>query len=214
MLMKPLNPQRKIRIMLVEDHVLVRMGLISATNIEPDMEVVAEVEDGRQAVEIFRKHLPDVVVLDLRMPGMDGIEIMRALRGEFGPVRILVLSSFGGGDDITRAMQEGACGYLVKGMGLEHLLEGIRTVHAGGQYLPREIASRMTERINSELSVRELEVLRSVAKGMSNKEIASALGIVEGTVKAHITNILTKLGAADRTQAMAIAMKRQILQLE
>jgi DNA-binding NarL/FixJ family response regulator len=212
--MKPFSFQGKIRIMLVEDHVLVRMGLISATNIEPDMEVVAEVEDGRQAVESFRKHSPDVVVLDLRMPGMDGIEIMRALRSEFGPVRILVLSSYGGGDDVACAMQEGASGYVVKGMGLENLLEGIRTVHAGGQYLPREIAGRMTERINSELSSRELEVLRSIARGRSNKEIASALGIVEGTVKAHVTNILIKLGAADRTQAMTVAVKRQILQLE
>jgi DNA-binding NarL/FixJ family response regulator len=212
--MKPSNPPGKIRIMLVEDHVLVRMGLISATNIEPDMEVVAEVEDGRQAAESFRKHAPDVVVLDLRMPGIDGIEIMRTLRSEFGPVRILVLSSYGGGDDVTRAMQEGASGYVIKGMGLEHLLEGIRTVHSGGQYLPREIAHRMTERINSELSSREREVLQSIARGRSNKEIASDLGIVEGTVKAHVTNILTKLGAVDRTQAMTVAVKRQILQLQ
>jgi DNA-binding NarL/FixJ family response regulator len=124
------------------------------------------------------------------------------------------LSSYGGGDDVTRAMQEGASGYIVKGMGLEHLLAGIRTVHSGGRYLPREIASRMTERIESELSSRELEVLQLIANGKSNKEIASALGIVEGTVKAHVTNILTKLGAADRTQAMTIAVKRQILQLE
>jgi DNA-binding NarL/FixJ family response regulator len=208
------DPRGKIRIMLVEDHVLVRMGLVSATNIEPDMEVVAEIEDGRQAVESFRKHSPDVVVLDLRMPGIDGIEIMRALRSEFGPVRVLVLSSYGGGDDITRAVQEGASGYIVKGMGLEHLLEGIRTVHAGGQYFPPEVANRMTERINSELSAREMDVLRLITKGKSNKEIASTLGIVEGTVKAHVTGILIKLGAADRTQAMAIAMKRQIVQLE
>ena len=212
--MKPPNPQGKIRIMLVEDHMLVRMGLVSATNNEPDMEVVAEVDDGRQAVESFRKHAPDVVVLDLRMPGMDGIEIMRALRSEFGPVRVVVLSSYGGGGDVARAMQEGASGYVVKGMGLEHLLQGIRTVYSGGQYLPREIANRMTERIESELSPRELEVLQSVARGRSNKEIASDLGIVEGTVKAHVTNALTKLGAADRTQAIAVAVKRQILQLE
>jgi DNA-binding NarL/FixJ family response regulator len=213
--MKPTTPpHRKIRIMLVEDHVLVRMGLVSAANSEPDMEVVAEAENARQAGEGFRKHSPDVVVVDLRMPGTDGIEIMKALRHEFGPIKFLVLSSFGGGDDVTRAIQEGASGYLMKGMNLERLLEGIRTVFAGGQYIPREIAGRMTERINSELSSRELEVLRLIARGRSNKEIASALGIVEGTVKAHVTSILTKLGAADRTQAMAIAMKRQILQLE
>lgn len=211
--MKP-AASSKIRIMLVEDHVLVRMGLVSAAKVEPDLEVVAEAEDGKQALENFRKYSPDVVVLDLRLPGIDGIEIMRILRKEFGPVRFLILSSFGGGDDITRAMQEGASGYIMKGMGLEHLLEGIRTIHAGGQYIPGEMASRMTERIRSELSSRELDVLRLIAQGMSNKEIASSLGIAEGTVKAHMTNIFMKLGAADRTQAITIAMKRQILQLE
>ena len=161
--MKSDAPRSKIRIMVVEDHVLVRMGLISATGAEPDMEVVAEVEDGRQVVDLFRKHRPDVVVLDLRMPGIDGVEIIKALRSEFGPVRVLVLSSFGGGDDATRAMQEGASGYIIKGMGLEHLLEGIRTIHAGGQYLPREIASRMAERIHSEPSSSKLDVLRLIA---------------------------------------------------
>jgi DNA-binding NarL/FixJ family response regulator len=208
----PLN--RKIRVMVVEDHVLVRMGLVSAANNEPDIEVVAEVEDGHQAVDAFRTHSVDVVVLDLRLPGMDGIEIIRVLRSQFGPVRILVLSSYGGGDDITRAMREGASGYIVKGTGLDQLLEGIRTVYAGGKYLPPEISNRMRERVNSDISSRELEVLRMIAGGKSNKEIAAQLGIVEGTVKAHMTNIFTKLGAADRAQAMAIAIKRQILQLE
>jgi DNA-binding NarL/FixJ family response regulator len=212
--MKPTASPRKIRIMLVEDHVLVRMGLVSAANSEPDMEVVAEAEDAKQAEEGFRKHAPDVVVVDLRMPRTDGIEIMKALRSQFGPIKFLVLSSFGGGDDVSRAIQEGASGYIMKGMTLDRLLEGIRTVFAGGQYIPDEIARRITARIHSELSSRELEVLRLIARGRSNKEIASDLGIVEGTVKAHVTSILTKLGAADRTQAMAIAMKRQILQLE
>ena len=212
--MKPTDSPRKIRIMLVEDHVLVRMGLVTAANTEPDIEVVAEVEDGKQVMEVFRTHTVDVVVLDLRLPGIDGIEIIKALRRDFGRVRILVLSSYGGGDDISRAVQEGASGYIVKGMGLEHLLEGIRTIHAGGQYFPREIANRMKERINSELSDRELEVLSFIAKGKSNKEIASQLGIVEGTVKAHVANIFVKLGAVDRAQAMAIALKRQILQLD
>lgn len=212
--MKTTDSARKIRIMLVEDHVLVRMGLVTAANTEPDIEVVAEVEDGKQVLEVFRRQIVDVVVLDLRLPGIDGIEIIKALQRDCGRVRILVLSSYGGGDDISRAMQEGASGYIVKGMGLEHLLEGIRTIHAGGQYLPREIANRMKERINSELSDRELEVLSFIAKGKSNKEIATHLGIVEGTVKAHIANIFAKLGAVDRAQAMAIALKRQILQLE
>jgi DNA-binding NarL/FixJ family response regulator len=212
--MKPAPPGNKIRVMIVEDHVLVRMGLVAAANDEPDLEVVAEVDDGRQVVAAFRSHQVDVVVLDLRMPGMDGIEIIRALRSEFGPVRILMLSSYGGGDDITRAMQEGASGYIVKGMPLEHLLKGIRTVYCGGRYLPSEISNRMTERVSSDISARELEVLRLIARGKSNKEIAAHMGIVEGTVKAHLANIFTKLGAADRAQAMALAIQRQILQLE
>jgi DNA-binding NarL/FixJ family response regulator len=205
---------RKIRLMVVEDHVLVRMGLVAAANNEPDMEVVAEVEDGKQVIEAFRTHQVDVVVLDLRMPGIDGIEVTRALRSQFGAVRILVLSSYGGGDDIARAMQAGASGYIVKGMALEHLMEGIRKVHSGGQYLPPEISNRMVERMDSEISAREVEVLRLIAKGKSNKEIASHLGIVEGTVKAHLANIFSKLGAVDRAQAMAIAIQRQILQLD
>jgi DNA-binding NarL/FixJ family response regulator len=205
---------RKIRLMVVEDHVLVRMGLVAAANNEPDMEVVAEVEDGKHVIDAFRAHQVDVVVLDLRMPGIDGVEITRALRGQFGAVRILVVSSYGGGDDIARAMQAGASGYIVKGMALEHLLEGIRKIHAGGQYLPPEISSRMVERMDSEISAREVEVLRLIAKGKSNKEIASHLGIVEGTVKAHLANIFSKLGAVDRAQAMAIAIQRHILQLD
>jgi DNA-binding NarL/FixJ family response regulator len=212
--MKPSSPNRKIRIMIVEDHVLVRMGLVSATNNEPDMEVVAEVEDGRQVVEAFRNHQVDVVLLDLRLPGIDGVEITRALRHQFGAVRILMLSGYGGGDDIARAMQAGASGYIVKGMALEQLLEGIRKVHAGEQYLPPEIARRLSERMESDISAREVEVLRLIAKGKSNKEIASHLGIVEGTVNAHLANIFSKLGAADRAQAIAIAIQRQILQLD
>jgi DNA-binding NarL/FixJ family response regulator len=178
------------------------------------MEVVAEVDDARQTVAMFRAHQPDVVVLDLRLPGMDGIEIIKRLRQEFGPVRILMLSSYGGGDDIARSMQEGALGYVVKGMGLEHLLAGIRTVYTGEKYLPAEISNRLAERSHSALSTRELEVLQWIAKGKSNKEIAIQLGIVEGTVKAHLVNIFTKLSAADRAQAVAMAIKRQLLQLE
>jgi DNA-binding NarL/FixJ family response regulator len=204
----------KIRIMLVEDHILMRMGLVSATRIEPDMVVVAEAEDGRQAMELFRKHKPDVTIVDLRLPGMDGIEVIKALRQESPDAKILVLTSYGGGDDVSRAIQNGASGYVMKNMPLERVLEAVRVVQAGGQYIPREIAGRMSERIHSELSARELEVLRLIGKGRSNKEIASALGIVEGTVKAHVTNIFSKLGAVDRTQALTIAMKRQILQLE
>lgn len=211
---KPQETFRKIRLMLVEDHILMRMGLVSATRIEPDLEVVAEVEDGRNVVEAFRKHRPDVVLLDLRLPGMDGIQVIKALRQVSPDARIVVLSSYGGGDDVTRAIQNGASGYVLKNMPLQQVLEAVRAVHYGGQYIPREIASRMSQRLHSEMSPRELEVLRLIAKGRSNKEIASELGIVEGTVKAHVTNIFGKLGAVDRTQAITIAVKQQLLQLE
>jgi DNA-binding NarL/FixJ family response regulator len=205
---------RKIRLMLVEDHILMRMGLISATQIEPDMVVVAEVDDGCKVLESFRQHRPDVVLLDLRLPGMDGVQVIKALRHEAPTARIVVLSSYGGGDDVTRAIQSGASGYVLKSMPLQQVLEAVRTVHFGGQYIPREIAGRMSHRMQSDMSPRELEVLRLIAQGRSNKEIASELGIVEGTVKAHLTNIFEKLGAADRTQAITIAVKRKILQLE
>jgi DNA-binding NarL/FixJ family response regulator len=213
MTIKPKN-ETKIHLMLVEDHILMRMGLVSATRNEPDLVVVAEAEDGQKALEMFRKHRPDVILVDLRLPGMDGIELIKALRRESADARIVVLSSYGGGDDVSRAIQSGASGYVMKSMPLERVLEAVRMVYAGGQYIPREIASCMSERIHSELSSRELEVLRLIAQGRSNKEIAAALGIVEGTVKAHVTNIFGKLGAVDRTQAITIAMKRQILQLE
>jgi DNA-binding NarL/FixJ family response regulator len=204
----------KIRLMIVEDHILMRMGLVSATAFETDMAVVAEAEDGRQALELYREHRPDVVIVDLRLPGMDGLELIKLLHQESTDVRILVLSSYGGGDDVSRAIQSGASGYVMKSMPLEQVLEAVRVVHAGGQYIPREIASRMSERIHSELSSREVEVLRLIGKGKSNKEVGTDLGIAESTVKAHLTNIFTKLGAVDRTQAITIAMKRQILQLE
>ena len=205
---------KKIRIMLVEDHILMRIGLVSATRIEPDMTVVAEVDDGRKAVENFRKHKPDVILLDLRLPGMDGLQVIKALRQESPDVRIVVLSSYGGGDDVTRAIQAGASGYVLKSMPLQQVLEAVRVVHLGGQYIPREIASRLSQRLHSEMSARELEVLRLISQGRSNKEIATELKIVEGTVKAHLTNIFAKLGAADRTQAITMAMRRQIIQLE
>lgn len=208
------HADKKIRLMLVEDHILMRMGLVSATRIEPDMEVVAEVENGSKVLESFREHQPDVVLLDLRLPGMDGIQVIKALREEASDVRIVVLTSYGGGDDVTQAIQSGASGYVLKSMPLEQVLQAVRVVAMGGQYVPKEIAGRVSQRVQSGMSEREVEVLRLIARGRSNKEIAAELNIVEGTVKAHLTNIFAKLGAADRTQAITIAMKRQIIQLE
>jgi len=196
----------KIRLLLVEDHILMRMGLMSATQIVPDMVVVAEVNNGNEVLEAFRKHKPDVVLLDLRLPGMDGIQVIRALRKESPEARIVVLSSYAGGDDINQAIQYGASAYVLKSMSLKQVLEAVRVVHFGGQYIPPEIRNRLKQHLNVHLSAREVEVLQLIAKGRSNKEIASELGIVEGTVKAHITNIFSKLKAVDRAQAITIAI--------
>jgi DNA-binding NarL/FixJ family response regulator len=207
--------KKKIRIMLVEDHILIRMGLVTASQLEPDIELVAEVEEGEEAVECYRKHQPDVVIMDLRLPGMDGIQTINALRQEFGTVLVLVLSTYAADDDVYRAIQAGASGYLLKDMPLKILVEAIRSVHAGHNYFPPGISERMAERLRQAVPTdRELIVLQKIAKGMSNKEIGNELGITEGTVKAHVTNILNKLHAADRTQAVTTAIKRGIIHIE
>jgi DNA-binding NarL/FixJ family response regulator len=209
------NLKNKIRVMVVEDHVLVRMGLVSAARVEPDIVVVAEAEDGEQALALYREHRPDVVIMDLRLPGIDGVETISRLLKEFGPVRILVLTSFGTEESISRAIQAGAAGVVMKKMPLKRMLEAVRAVHAGESYFPPEIAHRLAQRVrHTELSPRELEVLRRIAEGRSNKEIGSDLGIGETTVKFHVMNLLEKLGAVDRAQAVATAIKRGILQMD
>jgi DNA-binding NarL/FixJ family response regulator len=209
------KPKKKIRIMLVEDHILIRMGLVTASQLEPDIELVAEVEEGEEAVEAYRTHRPDLVIMDLRLPGMDGIQTINALRKEFGPVVVLVLSTYAADDDVYRAIQAGASGYLLKDMPLKVLVEAIRTVHGGQNYFPPGISDRLAERLRQSVPTdRELLVLQKIAKGMSNKEIGNELGITEGTVKAHVTNILSKLHAADRTQAVTTAIKRGIIHID
>ena len=203
-----------IRILLVDDHILMRMGLVTATNGEPDMKVVGEVENGDEALEACRRHTPDVIVLDLRMPKKNGFETIRELREEGITARVLVFSNYASGDEIDQAFKAGAEGFVVKDMPLERLLEAIRTVHRGEQYLPPEIAARLDQRTMSPLTPRELEVLKLVAKGLSNKEISDALHLVEGTVKLHITNILTKLNVSARTQAILAGVKRGLIELE
>ena len=204
----------KIRILLVDDHVLTRMGLLSATQAESDMEVVAEADELEEAVVAYEKHKPDLVVLDFRLPNCDGTQVIKRLREKFGVIRCLFLSNSSAGDDVTRAIQAGAAGYVVKGMSLDILLEAIRTVHSGRQYIPPEIAARFMGRAQSQLTEREMEVLRLIANGRSNKEIASTLDIVEGTVKLHVTSILLKLNVADRTQAVVLALRRKILHID
>jgi DNA-binding NarL/FixJ family response regulator len=213
--MKKLSaPAKKIRILLVDDHAVIRMGLTTATSDAGDMEVVADVENGQDAIAAFREHQPDVVVLDLRMPGMGGVEAIGRLRAEFPGVRILVFTNYAKGEEVYRALKAGASGFVLKGMPLERLLEAIRAVHQGDQYIPPEIATRVGERLLAHLSPREIEILHLLGKGLSNKEIAAHLGVVEGTVKIHITSIFSKLSVCDRTQALIEAIKRGIVQIE
>lgn len=192
---------------------VLRMGVMTAASDEPDMEVIADVDNGLQAIEAFRKHRPDLVVLDLRMPGLTGIETITRLREEFGDVRIIVFSNFARGEEVYQALKAGASGFVVKEMAVDRLLDAIRRVHRGEQYVPTEVASRMGERLLVQLSPRELEVLRLVANGFSNKEIGAKLNVVEGTIKIHMTNILSKLRAADRTQAIIVAIQRGIIDI-
>jgi DNA-binding NarL/FixJ family response regulator len=211
---KSSTPVKKIRILLVDDHAVIRMGLTTAASDAPDMDVVADVENGQEAVDAFRKHKPDVVVLDLRLQGISGVETIGLLREEFKFVRILVFTNHAKGEEIYRALKAGASGFVLKGMPLDRLLEAIRAVHQGDQYIPAEIATRVGERLLAHLSPREIEILHLLARGLSNKEIAAQLGVVEGTVKIHITSIFNKLGVCDRTQALIEAIKRGIVQIE
>lgn len=204
----------KISILIVDDHIVMRMGLVTAIGGEPDMKVVAEAENGLEAVEAYRTHRPDVVVLDLRMPKQNGVQTIEQLREEFGNVRVLIFSNYASGDEVFQAFKAGAVGFVVKDMPLDRLLDAIRQVHEGEQYIPAEISTRMSQRVVSHLSDRELQVLSLVAKGMSNKQIATSLNLVEGTVKVHLTNILAKLGVSDRTQAILTAIKRGIIEIE
>jgi DNA-binding NarL/FixJ family response regulator len=208
------NKDKKIRIMLVDDHIVMRMGLATAANGEPDMEVVAEADNGDDAIQAFRTHRPDVVVLDLRMPKKGGLETIQLLRQESASARILVFSNYASGDEVYQAFKAGALGFVVKDMSLDRLLEAIHKVHEGSQYFPPEVSMRMNGRVLSQLSPREAEVLSCIAKGLSNKEIGAKLNVVEGTVKVHVNNILAKLGVSDRTQAILAAVKRGIIQIE
>jgi len=203
-----------ISIVVVDDQAVVRQGFVSLINTVPDMLVVAEGTNGRQAVELYRQHRPDVVLMDLRMPSMGGVEAIAAIRREFPAARVIVLTTYDGDEDIYRSLQAGAQGYLLKDMFFEELEDAIRTVHAGGRRIPGVVAERLAGRVGaSDLTGRELEVLREIVGGKSNKEIAAALDISEATVKSHVNNILSKLGVADRTQAATTALQRGLVHL-
>lgn len=204
----------KIRIIVVDDQAVVRQGFVSLINTVADMEVVAEGTNGQQAVELYREHQPDVLLMDLRMPLMGGVEAIKAIKREFPSARLVVLTTFDGDEDIYRSLQAGAQGYLLKDMFFEELEDAIRTVRAGGRRIPGIVAERLAERVGgSDLTGRELEVLEQIVRGKSNKEIAAVCGITEATVKSHINSILSKLGVADRTQAATTALQRGIVHL-
>jgi DNA-binding NarL/FixJ family response regulator len=205
----------KLRILIADDHALVRIGLRASIEMEPDIRVVAEAGGGEQALVEYRKHRPDVALVDLRMPGNDGIQTTTALCREFPGARVIVISTFQGGDDILRAMQAGAKTYLPKSVQREELIKAIRAVAKGESYMPNIVAGRLAERLRRpDLTVRELEVLRLIAAGNSNKEIASALSVEVGTVKLHVGKILEKLHARDRTEAATRAIQAGIVWLE
>jgi two-component system NarL family response regulator len=205
----------KIGVMVVEDHFVVRAGLTAIINSQPDMAMVAEAGNGRQAVELFEQHEPDVTLMDLRIPALDGIEAIAAIIHKFPRAKIIVLSTYGGDEEIFRALQAGARAYFLKDVKGQDLVNAIRSVHAGQRPLPPEIASRLAERIpRSALSPRELEILRLIAKGGSNREIANALAISEGTVRVHASNIFAKLGCSDRAQAVSEAFQRGIIHID
>ena len=208
------NRREKIRLLVADDHMVMRMGLVYAASAQPDMQVIAEVESGEEAIEAYRIHHPDVVILDLRMRGLGGLATIRALREEFHGARIVIFSNYVRGEEVFQALKNGAAGFVVKSMNLNQLLDAIRRVHAGEKYVPPELTMRMGERTLSPLSERETEVLSLIAKGRSNKEIAVDLGVTEGTVKLHVTNILTKLEVNARTEALVVGVRRGIIDIE
>jgi DNA-binding NarL/FixJ family response regulator len=203
-----------IRILTVDDHALLRKGIAALVNAEPDMKLVAEASNGRDALESFRLHRPDVTLMDIQMPGFNGIEAIDYILSEFPDAHIIVLTTYTGDVQVLRALKAGARGYVLKGHVHRELLETIRAVHAGQKGIPPDIAAELAAHAgDDELTTREIDVLRLIAGGNSNKLIADQLSIGEATVKSHVTNILSKLGANDRSHAITIALKRGIIQL-
>jgi DNA-binding NarL/FixJ family response regulator len=203
-----------IRILTVDDHALLRKGIAALVNAESDLKLVAEASNGEEAVEQFRVHRPDVTLMDLQMPGLNGIEAIIRIRGEFPDARIVVLTTYTGDVQVVRALRAGARAYILKGHVHKELLETIRAVHAGQKRIPADIASELAEHAaDDELTAREIDVLRLIAAGNSNKLIADQLSIGEATVKSHVTNILSKLSASDRSHAVTIGLKRGIIEL-
>jgi DNA-binding NarL/FixJ family response regulator len=204
----------KIRVFSVDDHPLLQEGIATIIRNQPDMVLAAEASNGREAIQRFREHAPDVTLMDLRLPDMSGIDAMIAIRSEFPEARIIILTTFAGDVEIQRALESGARAYVLKSMPPKELVEVVRQVYAGKKRIPAEIAAHLAEHYSDEpLTGREVEVLRQIAGGNRNRDIAEKLFITEETVKVHIKHIMEKLGATDRTQAVAIGVRRGIIQL-
>jgi two-component system NarL family response regulator len=210
------NPSHsRIKVLIVDDHPVVRAGLTSMLGTQPDLEVIGSSSSGEEAIERVRRSDPDVLLLDLRMAGMNGVDTLHALMRTGAIVRAIILTSFETDEDIYRAFQAGAQGYLLKDTSLREMVEAIRTVHAGKRYVPSNIASRLAERMmRTDLTVRELEILKMLSKGPTNKEIARALGISDNTVRNHVNSIIEKLDVSDRTEAATTAIQRGLITVD
>jgi DNA-binding NarL/FixJ family response regulator len=203
-----------IRVLAVDDHPLLREGIAALLNAESDMKLVAEASNGREAVEKLRLHRPDVTLMDIQMPGVNGVEAISLIQAEFPGARIIVLTTYSGDAQVVAALRAGARAYILKGQVHRELLETIRAVHAGQKRIPPEIAAELAQHVtDDDLTPREIDVLRLIAAGNANKQIADQLSIGEATVKSHVTNILSKLGANDRAHAVTIGLKRGIIEL-
>ncbi|HVM93064.1 MAG TPA: response regulator transcription factor [Terriglobales bacterium] len=210
-----MTPSGKISVMVVDDHPLVRVGIAAIVNARPDMTVVAQADTGEEAVTLFPRHKPNVTLMDLRLPGkLGGVEAIAAIRKNWPQAHFIIVTTYDGDEDIHRAFEAGAQGYIIKGMPYQTLVEAVQRVHAGKRFLPPPVASALASRMpDSDLSARELEVLHLLVAGKSNKEIAQLLGITEATVKSHVSTILMRLNVSDRTQAVVTALQRGLVHL-
>jgi two-component system NarL family response regulator len=207
-----MSKAKPIRIVIADDHTVVRDGLAAILGMQGDLQIVAEAGDGEEACAAFERYLPDVLLLDLRMPKLDGFEVVRVIRAKHPRARIVIITTFNGDEDIFRSLKAGAMGYLLKDAPRQQIIEAVRTVSAGQQYIPSTIASKAAEHaLKPQVTAREVEVLGRMARGESNKEIGVALFISEGTVKTHVKSVLAKLDATSRTEAVSIATRRGLI---